>query len=224
MNCCNNNEAGDLMTQPVIILGSGGHAKVLVDILRELTIPILGYTDIPLHVSRLHSSITYLGDDDQINSYDANEVILVNGLGAAGLPLARKRIYDQFAAAGYTYMTVIHPSAIISSTAVIKQGVQIMAGVVIQTGSIIGDNAIINTNSTIDHDSVIHSHTHIAPGATICGDVKIGTSSFIGAGATIIQGIKIGNASVVGAGSVVVGTVSDGCVAYGVPAKEVPHD
>ncbi|MGG3838417.1 acetyltransferase [Paenibacillus thiaminolyticus] len=206
--------------KPVIILGGGGHAKVLLDILNECKVNIIGYTDINAS-GALSDELKYIGDDEVIFRYHPAEVSLVNGIGLVGDSSLRRRLYEKFTSLGYDFKQVIHPAAVISATASLGAGVQVVAGSVIQPGVTIGDNVIINTRASIDHDTVIGSHSHISPGATICGSVIIGCSVFIGAGATVVQNIHIGDSCVIGAGSLVLHTLPSNKKAYGVPAKEV---
>jgi Mg/Co/Ni transporter MgtE len=78
--------------------------------------------------------------------------------------------------------------------------------------------------SIVDHDSIVEDFVHVAPGATICGQVKIGKKSFIGANATILPRLTIGENSIIGAGSVVTKNIPDNVVAYGSPAKVISRN
>jgi sugar O-acyltransferase (sialic acid O-acetyltransferase NeuD family) len=211
-----------MMQKPIIILGAGGHAKVLIDALQRQSANILGITDTD---PELHGTdvmgIPIIGDDNSILQYGVNDIMLVNGLGKVNFSNKRMQMYHTFKEWGYIFARVIHPSAVISSGAYLADGVHVMAGAIIQTLVSIGVNTIINTRASIDHECIIGDHVHIAPGATISGGVEIGDSVLIGAGATIIQGIHVGASSIVGAGAVVKKDVPDGVTVVGVPAKVV---
>lgn len=207
------------MNKPIIIIGNGGHASVLVETLIAQQREIKGYTAPQEEENGFN--LSYLGTDDIITGYDPNEVALVLGLGTIEVSAYRKSIFEYFVAKGYTFANVIHPTAMVASSVKIGHGIQIMAGAILQTNSAIADNSIINTGSVIDHDSLIGHHVHVAPGSTLSGGVKIGNGCHIGIGTSIIQGITIGNETVIGAGSVVVKNIGDRKTAYGVPAKEV---
>lgn len=205
------------MQGSVILLGAGGHAKVLIDMLRINSLDLLGIiAPEPIEIG----SAPYLGDDRKVLSYAPHSVQLVNGLGSAGSMQRRREIFESFTGRGYTFATLIHPSAVIASDVRLGPGVQIMAGSVIQTCTIIGANTIVNTRSSVDHDCVIGDHVHISPGVTLCGNVTIHSEVHIGAGSTIIQGRTVQQKSVVGAGSVVLSNIRAGSTVYGVPAKE----
>lgn len=207
------------MNKPLIILGNGGHASVLTEILLVQEHRILGFTT-PTYKPN-HFGLNYLGTDEIIYNYKPSEVELVLGLGMLKPSSAREKVFVHFKEKGYSFKSVIHLSAIISPSAKLAEGVQIMAGAIIQTCAIIADNTIVNTGTIIDHDGQIGAHVHIAPGTKISGAVQIGKSTHIGTGTTIIQGIKIGENCMIGAGSVVVKDINDNAKAVGVPAKEV---
>jgi sugar O-acyltransferase (sialic acid O-acetyltransferase NeuD family) len=201
---------------PVIVIGAGGHAKVLISTLLLQHRTVLGFVDLISSAPVL--GVTQLGDDNSVLQHSPKQVCLVNGVGSAGSTNARRAVYDRFRQLQYIFENVIHPSAIIAPEVEIEDGVQIMAGAVIQPGALLGSNAIINTGARVDHDCLIAAHVHIAPGVTLSGNVQVGTSSHVGTGASVIQGVKIGVESVVGAGAVVLRDVSDRAKVVGVPA------
>ena len=181
------------MKKPVILLGAGGHARVLLDVLRLQGIKILGLTDAnPSKADKTELKIPVLGDDEAILNYRPEEVFLVNGIGSTDVDSKRAELFKRFKTKSYTFVSVVHPSAIIARDVVLGEGVQIMAGAVIQTGARIGDNTIINTRAAIDHDCEIGSSVHIAPGVTLSGGITVGDGTHIGTGAVIVQNRRIG--------------------------------
>lgn len=207
------------MNKPIIMIGNGGHASVLVDTLIAQQREIKGYTA-PEEEKNVFD-LSYLGTDEVVATYEPNEVELVLGLGTVGISTVRKSMFEHFTARGYTFTNVIHPNAIVASSVKIGQGVQIMAGAILQTNASIANNTIVNTGAIVEHDSVIGCHVHLAPGSTLSGGVKVGNGCHIGTGSSVIQGITIGDETLIGAGSVVVKNIGDRKTAYGVPAKEV---
>lgn len=210
------------MKLPVIIIGGGGHAKVLIDTLLLNNINILGIADADL--SQKGNSllgITVIGGDDAVFKHGFKKIQLVNGIGSVGLLIKRQRVFDKFKDKGFTFTSVIHPSAVVASDAEICEGAQIMAGAIIQPGSRIGRNTIVNTKASVDHDCIIGDHVHIAPGVTLSGGVTVGAGTHIGTGATVIHGVCIGRGSVVGAGTLVLRDVPDGVTFVGAKARAV---
>lgn len=210
------------MNLPVIILGGGGHAKVLIEALRASGVTILGITDSdPAKQNTSVMGIPVLGDDAEVERHAPENVLLVNGLGSVEQPTVRAAIFDAFVARGYSFATVVHPSAVVASDMRMDKGVQIMAGAVIQPGCAIGANTVVNTHTTVDHDCNLAGHVHLAPGAVLSGGVTVGEATHVGAGTTIIQGVRLGARVLIGAGSLVTQDMPDGVTAYGIPAKVV---
>jgi sugar O-acyltransferase (sialic acid O-acetyltransferase NeuD family) len=205
--------------KPIIIIGNGGHAKVLTEILKEQNYYILGFTS-PKEEPNLFG-LPYLGDDHFIFSFSTTEVDLVNAIGSTESMAPRMKIYDNFSEKGYRFINIIHSSVIVSPSCKLGEGVQLMAGSVIQPFAKIDDNTIINTSVTIDHDCEIGKHCHIAPGTTLSGTVLVGDSTHIGTGTVIIQNVKIGSNVLIGAGSLVLKDIQSNRKVFGVPAKEV---
>jgi sugar O-acyltransferase (sialic acid O-acetyltransferase NeuD family) len=207
------------MNLPLIILGAGGHSRVLIGTLLERDFHIIGATTLDKSNKGTINGVPIIEDDSMVLNYPINEIRLVNAVGSIGAPIARANLYHFYKELGFQFQQVIHPSSIIAPTALLAEGVQVMAGAIIQTDSQIGENSIINTKVSIDHDCKIGMNVHVAPGVTISGGVEIGNNVHIGTGSVIIQGIKIGDNCVIGAGSVVINNISQGNTVMGVPAK-----
>lgn len=208
------------MSIRIIVLGAGGHAKVLIDSLLASSAVIAGIVDPdPALAGTTILGVPVLGGDDVFGEFPPSEVRLVNGLGSVGLPVKRQQLFERFKELGHSFASVVHPSAVVAPDVEIGEGAQIMAGVVIQPGCRIGANVIINTRASVDHDCVIGDHVHIAPGVTLSGGVVIGKDAHIGTGATLIQGVTIGYGSIIGAGSVVIKDVPTGVTVVGVPGR-----
>ncbi|MAF20246.1 MAG: serine acetyltransferase [Parcubacteria group bacterium] len=206
----------------IVILGGGGHAKVLIGLIRTAGIyEISGILDPSLKRETMVVDIRVMGGDNLLSKQIKEGITRACiGVGSVGGNSKRTSLYKTVKEVGFSVPCLIHPQAIVKENEVnISEGVQVMAGAIIQAGSLIMENTIINTGAIVEHDCVIGKHVHICSGAVISGGVVISNSAFIGAGATIIQGIKIGNNSVVAAGAVVINDVGDGVKVKGVPAE-----
>lgn len=204
------------MRKSLYLLGSGGHASVLVDALKEegeVVTTILSPDDISTR--KAFVDIARLDNENVIFSYDHEESLLVNGIGSLPGNTLRKNIFCKFIERGYSFKKVISQHAVVSSYAEIGHGVQIMTGAIVQAGAVIGDNSIINTGAIIEHDCVIGKHNHVAPGVTLSGAVITGDNVHIGTGAVVIQGIKIGHNVVISAGAIVTKCVENEKIVFG---------
>lgn len=206
--------------KPVIVIGAGGHAKVLIAALKRLGVRILGATDADAakHGQTI-LDVPVLGGDEILAAHGLATVLLVNGLGTVDRTEARRAIHERLTARGFRFATVVDPLAHIAGPVEIGEGAQVLAGAVVQPGARLGVNCIVNTRAAIDHDCIIGAHAHIAPGATLSGSVRVGEGAHVGTGASVIHNVRIGAGAVVGAGAAVIRDIPDGAVAVGVPAR-----
>ncbi len=193
----------------VIVLGSGGHAKVVIDTLLHSGINIEGIISPDIKMRSHCSGIKIIGDDDIISNYKQDEILLANGVGSLPHQEIRWGLARKYREMGYEFIQVIHPSAQISDSVNIKDGVQIMAGAVVQPDSLIGQDSIINSGVCIDHDCIVGKNCHLAPRVTLSGGVNIGDGTHLGTGSIVIQNISIGRKSIIAAGSVVYRNIPD---------------
>ncbi|ELX8380581.1 acetyltransferase [Providencia manganoxydans] len=191
-------------TKPLVLIGGGGHASVLADILIQQNRQIIAIV-CPEDISsrKIFKGISQLTFDDEIQKFSPDKIMLINGLGILPYSNIREKVNSHFIQMGYQFDKVIANSAIVSDYAELGPGTQVLPRAIIQTGVTVGENSIINTGSIIEHDCKIGNNNHIAPGATLCGGVTTSDTVYIGANATIIQGITITKNSIVGAGAVI---------------------
>jgi len=203
------------MDKKIIIIGGGGHAKVLVDILKQQQINIYAVSAPKMeHDSTLFEGLNFFLNDEEIYKYEPDEICLLNGIGSIPGNTLREDIFQKFRKDQYEFLSLKSNSSLTSDYCKIGMGVQILHGTVINTDTVIGENCIINTGAIVEHDCVLGASNHIAPGAMLCGGVSTGSSVHIGTGAVIIQGVTIGENSVIGAGSVVTADVPANQIVY----------
>lgn len=193
------------MNKKVLLIGGGGHAKVLLSILSAQGIKVHAIISPEIDKSfSLFKNVTHLKHDYEILNYSTNEVVLVNGVGSLPYNSLRASIFEEFCRHSYKFMTVKSEHAIVSDFCDLGIGVQIMPGAIINADTIIGDNTIINSGAIIEHDCKVGKNNHIAPGAILCGQSTTEADVHIGTGAVLIQGVTIRRNSVVAAGASVV--------------------
>jgi sugar O-acyltransferase (sialic acid O-acetyltransferase NeuD family) len=214
------------MRERVVGIGGGGHAKVLIEILRaHSSFEVVGLLD-PNPELRGKSvlGIPVLGDDSLL--LDLKEKGIRHffiGVGSVCDSSKRKRIYEEALALNMEPVSSIHPGAIISPSVEMGNGCMIMAGVVINACVKLGDNVIVNTGAVVDHDCCIASHVHVATGAHLSGGVRVGEGAHIGAGAVVRHNLNIGVGAIVGVGAAVIRDVAAKDVVVGVPARSLQH-
>ena len=186
------------------MIGGGGHASVLADIILGQGRKILAIiSPEELNERLVFSGITHLKNDRDVLLYSPDSVLLVNGIGMMPKCELRQKITRFFVGLGYNFETVVASTATVSPYAIISNGAQIFPGAIVNAGASIGEHTIVNTGVIIEHDAVVEKFCHVAPKALMCGQVHCSSSSFIGAGATIIHNVHLGKNTVVGAGETI---------------------
>lgn len=207
----------------MLIIGSSGHASVLVDAIELAgTHSIVGYLDDTVARGTIRRGYPILGGFDDVVRICADQSIR-NAAIAIGDNWWRRKVYFDLAQScrQLKFPAIKHPSAVVAASAAVGKGAAVLAGSHIGPASRVGHFCILNTGSSIDHDCVLHNFASIAPGAFAGGLVEIGECSAIGVGASISDRICIGSHSVVGTGAVVVRDVPKFVVAYGNPARVI---
>uniref|UniRef100_A0A486XYC2 4-amino-6-deoxy-N-Acetyl-D-hexosaminyl-(Lipid carrier) acetyltrasferase n=1 Tax=Rheinheimera sp. BAL341 TaxID=1708203 RepID=A0A486XYC2_9GAMM len=205
-------------SRSIIIVGTGGHAKVVLDMVNSMGLHCIAATTADQLITAWRN-LPVITDEQLLADYLPTDVELVMGLGFIPGNNTRQQLYDFFKSKGFNFKTLCHPTACISPSAQLAEGVQVMAGVIIQADAHCADNVIINTGARIDHDTCIGAHSHVAPGAVLCGGVNVGRCVFIGAAATVIQSVTIGDDAVLAAGATIVTDVITGKTVRGCPAR-----
>lgn len=206
------------MKSEIIVVGAGGHAKVCIELLREMGEQVafcIGNSDSTEkclgvkvlngdgHLARLHSEGYYK--------------IFV----AIGSNKLRDSLGSYAQKLGFHLVNAISTRAVISPTVKLGIGIAVMAGAVINAEAKIDDLAIVNTGATVDHDCKIGKAVHLAPQSALAGNVVIGDYSFIGIGSNIIPEMNIGKNVMVGAGGVVISDIESDITVVGVPARVI---
>lgn len=208
---------------PLLIIGSSGHAKVIIDIVeKQGKYDIMGLVDSNRSIGEETLGYKVLGDETVLIKFYLESINLHLFI-AIGDNAVRFKVFNQINALGkpFNYATVIHPTAIIGKDVKIGVGVAVMAGSVINPASAIGNFSIINTASSIDHDCQVNDFATISPGAILGGSVKIAQFAVVSIGATVIHGINIGEDSIVGAGATVINHIGNNEIHVGVPARKL---
>ena len=197
----------------LLIIGAGGHGRVVADVAR-----LCGYIEVSFLDDSYGTDAAACNVVDKVcaaNKYYCTHDFFV----AIGKSEIRERIMNEIKSDGGILATLVHPSAVIGSNVEIGCGSVVMAGVVINAGAVIGDGVIINTSSSVDHDCRIGNYVHVSVGAHLAGTVKVGKRTMIGAGATVINNIDICEDCMVGAGAVVVRNIKNSGTYIGVPSR-----
>jgi len=207
-----------------VILGGGGHARVLIDTLQVCgKAELLGVLDADDSLwGQDLLGVPIVGGDDclpDLVKRGANSFVV--GVGSLGDATIRKNLFALGLSHDLAPLTVVHPTAVCSHGVTVGKGTVLFPGSIVNTGGVLGDNVIINTGAVVEHDCSLGDHVHVATRASLAGGVIVGEGAHVGIGASVRQNVRIGAQSVIGAGAAVVADVPEGIVVAGVPARRL---
>ena len=202
------------MNKKVVIIGAGGHAKVIADIVRASGDVVVGFLDDSYTEPKEFYRSRVIGKTSDYKEYVCGCSFVI-AIGNGGV---RKRISSELECEWYT---AIHPSAVVSDSAKIGCGTVVMANAVINADAQIGEHVIINTGAIVEHDCQIGSYSHLSPRCAVCGVTKVGNSVWLGAGSTVMHVLSICDDVILGAGGVVVRNIEESGTYVGVPAEKI---
>ncbi len=200
------------MIKPVVILGAGGHGRVIADCLKSARREVLGFLD---DQKSPGGAVHVLGRLSDAPSF-ANQAEFIIGIGDNK---ARKAIAQRFAGV-LAFTTAVHKSAVLAPDVVLGEGCVVMPGAVINVGSVLGQHNIINTSASIDHDGRLADFVHLSPGARLAGQVTLGEGVWLGTGAIAINNISVHPWCVIGAGGLVIRDLMEPGTYVGVPVAK----
>ena len=209
------------MKKEVVIIGAGGHAKVIADIIYKSGDIVLGFLDDNKELGSniiKEPKLSVIGTINDIHKIQQknNSINFIIGIGDNK---TRRTIAEKYN--DINYYTAIHPTAQIGIDIEIEKGTTIMANTCINTSSKIGKHCIINTGSIIEHDNKIGDYVHISPNATLCGTVEIGENTHVGAGTTIKNNIKICDNTIIGCGTIIIRDIWEKGTYVGIPSQKI---
>jgi UDP-perosamine 4-acetyltransferase len=196
----------------LVLIGGGGHARVVADVARSAGFELLGV--LTPEGTQAADGLERIGDDSWIDSApdDVGFHLAFGGAERAG-QYQRLRGTRAFPA-------LVSPAAFVSPSARTGDGTLVVHGAIVNGGAEIGENAIVNTRALVEHDCWVGDHSHIAPGAVLAGGAKVGAGCLIGVGAVLLPGVSIADGVTIGAGAIVVESVRDeGSIWSGNPAR-----
>jgi sugar O-acyltransferase (sialic acid O-acetyltransferase NeuD family) len=207
------------MKQRLLIVGAGGHARVVSAIVRQVSAwEIVGLLDrnrpvVPEEIDGVPVTGSF---DEALRFFEEG---VRNATIALGDNEERAALFDRLSDLGFEFPVLRHPTSIIEDNVTLGAGCVICAGAILCARVVIGKDVIVNTGAILDHETVVGDHAHVAPGCRIAGRVRIGSGAFIGIGTSVCEKLTVGASAIVGAGSVVLADVPDGVVAFGCPAR-----
>lgn len=201
------------MPESVILIGGGGHAKVIIDCVRAAGDQVAGILDDGLAPGTLVLDVPVLGKTGEFERYRDHAFLIAIGSNAVRRKLAQRM--------DVKWYTAIHPSAVVSPYAAIGAGTVVMPRAVINAGTLVGGHCIVNTGAIVEHDNRLGDFVHVSPGAALGGTVSLGEATHVGIGAAVRNNVRICGGCLIGAGAAVVRDITEPGTYAGVPARKL---
>ncbi len=207
------------MSERIVGLGAGGHARSLLEALRSAgRYEVVALVDDdPSRAGGVVLGVPVVASLEEVDA--ALAFVGVGGVADAG---PRRRAFARLRDAGYELPPVVHASAVVSPWATLGLGAQVLAGAIVNAAAVLGDGAIVNTGAIVEHDCVVGASAQLGPRAVVGGDATVGDAAHVGMGAVVLEGRTVGDGAFVAAGAVVTRDVPAGARVAGVPARPLP--
>ena len=208
-----------MKTTELIVIGSGGHARVVIDAANKSGFIIQGIIDTNyLGQNEKILGFPVIGNIKSLSKFSSKNTAIAIAIGDRN---NRIKYYEKVKNIGFSTPPIIHPNVFISDSATINCGVFVNVGSIINADAKIGENTIINTSALIEHEVVIGKNCHIGPGVKLGGRVKVGDNTIIGIGSSVIDYINIGEDVTIGSGSVIIRNIDAHSTVVGIPGKTI---
>jgi sugar O-acyltransferase (sialic acid O-acetyltransferase NeuD family) len=205
----------------VVIFGSSGHAKVILDIIESNPrLQLIGFIDSFKPVGSKILGYCVIGNESALPELMQKHEFS-HGVVGIGDNFTRKKIVESIIelVPDFQFINCIHPGASVSNHSELGVGNVVMSGVSVNADSTISDHCILNTNSSLDHDCNMAHFSSLAPNSAIGGNSRIGALSNVGIGSSVFHNVTIGENCIIGAGSLVHRDTESNATYYGVPAR-----
>jgi acetyltransferase EpsM len=203
----------------VVLLGAGGHAKVVASVARRAGFVVAGFLDDMRPLGASFQGGQVLGPLKDIDKQPEHRWFFV----ALGDNATRQRLFEALEAGGRRLATLVDPHADVAEDVQLGAGTVVMPGAVVLPGAVVGKNCILNTSCCVGEACCISDHVHLCPGTCLEAEVSVAEGAMLGTGVIVLQGCRVGSRSVVGAGSLVDCDLGSDVLAYGRPLQVRPR-
>ena len=206
----------------IIIVGAGGFGREVLQWARHAwpshVQKIVGFlSDDPHALDGHRPTLPILGSPDSFEPRPSDGLVL-----AIGIRGVRREVAERLAARGARFLTMIHPTAIVTDTAVIGPGSVICPYAVVSDNVRLGRCVLVNYHASLGHDAEAGDFAVLSPYATLGGRAAIEADVFLGLHASVGPGRRLGAGSVVSSNSAALVDTAENCLVYGVPGRVAP--
>lgn len=203
----------------IVIVGAGGFAReirdLLPDCLPESEYRFKGFLGKDQGVGEDADVAKLTLADPESYQPEANDRFVL----AIGNMDARKRTVEALLSKGGQFVTLVHPTSLVSKTAQLGAGVIVYPFAVVSNETVVGDYAKLNYYASAGHNVTIGKYCLLAPYATVNGFSVLEECVYLSTHSTIAPVVTVGERSKVSANSAVMRDVPANCLVHGVPGR-----
>ncbi|MEI6239028.1 MAG: acetyltransferase [Planctomycetia bacterium] len=138
---------------------------------------------------------------------------------AIGVPYARRNVAELLLARGAQFLTLVHPTAVVSASAKIGDGAVLCPYSIASDSCRVGRFVLMNYHTSLGHDAIAGDFSVLSPYATLGGRASIDEDVFLGLHASVGPGKTVGARSKVSANSCVLANAPSDSLVFGVPGR-----
>lgn len=212
---------------PLIILGSVGNCLDIVEAVQALAISSKDYgfelkgflDDDPSRHGMMIHGLPVLGPLVHAEKYKG--VKFINGIGSPRNFTQKEAIIDKTGLQLDDFVSIIHPTAVVSPSATIGLGTVILGNATVCAHVKIGFHTMILPNCVIGHDCFLGNYVTMGAGVVLSGSIKVGQNCYLGAGSVVRENLTIGNSALLGMGAILIQNMPEFSIYAGNPAKQL---
>ena len=136
----------------MVVMGGGGHAKVLIGVLKKVGWHVFGYTDRSDEGRILGTP--WLGTDEVLADVIARhpDCSALVGIGKVDARPLRAAAQGALKRLGFALPVVVSPTAVVNEEVLLGAGTMVFDGAVVNSGAVTGEGCILNTGCIVEHD------------------------------------------------------------------------
>lgn len=166
--------------EKLLLVGAGGFGRMAAELaVQEFD---CAFVDDGHAVGELVCGLPVVGKTADLEKLRQSYPLLVVGIGNNRF---RAQVYKDAKALGYTFPTLLAPSAYISPFATVGQGCVVLQNACIQNGAVVGNGVLLNAGMEVHCDSQVGDYALVYANSVIRTGARVGAYARIGSNVTV---------------------------------------
>ena len=205
----------------IVIVGAGGFGREVLHWFRDAWPACLsrvaGFLSAdPRSLGAAAGGLSVIGDPRTFEPRPGDGFVM-----GIGIPGVRRRVAESLADRGATFLTLVHPTAIVAPNAALGEGSILCPYAVVSDAARLGRHVLLNYHASLGHDAAAGDFAVLSPYATLGGSAHVGDDVFMGMHASVGPGKTLGARCKVSANSCALADAPPDSIVFGVPGRIV---